>query len=133
MYEALLGVLGTPASGLFTPARWQAEDGPWWSSKNLARARSILEEILAIGEQMGDPNVGLFAYMNLLPLSYVERDREVQRIHLQRYLAFVEEVGLEPPMKYIRLAQMALADEDLAAALAALEQGLDLARRVTSP
>jgi hypothetical protein len=92
-----------------------------------------LEEIVAIGEQMGDPNVGLFAYMNLLPLSYVERDREVQRIHLQRYLAFVEEVGLEPPMKYIRLAQMALADKDLAAALVALEQGLDLARRGDQP
>jgi predicted ATPase len=133
VYEALLGVLGTPASGLHTPARWRVQDGPWWSSENLARTRYILEEILAIGKEMGDPNICLLAHMNLLSISYVKRDREEQRSHLQRYLAFVEEVGLEPPMKYVRLAQMSLADEDAAAALEALEHGLDLARRGDQP
>ena len=71
---------------------------------------------------MADPNICLHALLNLAPISYVEGDREQQRAYLERYLILVEELGLEPPPEYIRLAEMALADGQLLVALEALER-----------
>ena len=128
IYEALLGILGTTQSGLQSPVRRRSRQSPWWSSATLARGRTVWEEILEIGQEMADPNICLHALLNLAPISYVEGDREQQRAYLERYLALVEEFGLEPPLKYIRLAEMALADGQLPQALEALEKGMDLTR-----
>ncbi len=133
IYEALLGILGTTQSGLQSPVRRRSQQSPWWSSATLARGRTIWEEILEIGQEMADPNICLHALLNLAPISYVEGDREQQRAYLERYLILVEELGLEPPLKYIRLAEMALADGQLLAALEALEKGMDLACRGDQP